>query len=168
LKIFIKEFQYKYPENDGVQQLCHAVLNGYLRAIKDKDDVMRINNLFEQFRSVYINWSLDYIGVLPQIDKEDSRALYKIIDYLLLIYKFDQEKAFDGWQFLMTPYLWEKLPFQFSGWMHLKQINKNLMNIIGYVKRNREKFTPKNKKQHFDNAAIEAAIRFDLSHRSDK
>jgi len=88
---------------------------------------------YQEFVRIYNQFMLDTVGVGAKMDASEGKALKDIIQYLKEQSKSqDTQEAIDAWQYVL--YNWHLLSAFLQSQKSLKQINKNLIEILTQIK----------------------------------
>ena len=94
--------------------------------------------LFKNFMAFYFEWMEKEIGIKPQIDGGDGKALKSIIKYFRSISE-DETAIIQVWETILINYKkWDNFH---QKQLRLKQINSNLINIINSIKNGKQSIT---------------------------
>jgi len=110
--------------------LIDAILAELRKAGRKKDSKPE---RFQEFVGIYHQFCLDTIGVGAKMDASEGKALKSIIQYLIKqSTRQDTQGALDAWQYIFEH--WGLLSPFLQSQKSLKQINKNLIEILSQIK----------------------------------
>lgn len=88
---------------------------------------------YQEFVGIYNQFLLDTIGVGVKMDAGEGKALKSIVQYLIeQSTRQDTQGAIDAWQYIFQH--WHLLSPFLQSQKSLKQINKNLIEILSQIK----------------------------------
>lgn len=94
---------------------------------------MTTPSLYKRMMDYYFKWYKEAEDVPPRVNAAEGKALKEIIKYLLGLTDSDEERAFEGWIYILKG--WPRLDDFYQKQKDLKQINSNINALIRQIKK---------------------------------